>query len=109
MPSVVRARRSSAASDADPYEATRFHEFASSEEERDDWVQEQTCHRNRLTVDDTLKVENRLRKLGKEVDEEVLEEEEDGGELQKDLISVYPISSVVMGNLRFFRDKERGE
>jgi hypothetical protein len=77
VPSVVRARRSSAASEADPYEATRFHEFASSEEERDDWVQEQTCHRNRLTVDDTLKIENTLRKLGKEVDEEVLEEEEE--------------------------------
>lgn len=77
VPSVVRARRSSNASDADQYEATRFHEFASSEEERDDWVQEQTCHRSRLTVDDTLRVENTLRKLGKEVDEEVLEEEEE--------------------------------
>lgn len=76
-PSVVRARRSSAASEADPYEATRFHEFASSEEERDDWVQEQTCHRSRLTIDDTLKVENTLRKLGKEVEEEVLEEDEE--------------------------------
>ncbi|TID20986.1 hypothetical protein E2P81_ATG05614 [Venturia nashicola] len=77
VPSVVRARRSSNASDADQYEATRFHEFASSEEERDDWMQEQTCHRSRLTVDDTLKVENTLRKLGKEMDEEVLEEEEE--------------------------------
>ncbi|QDS71966.1 hypothetical protein FKW77_001182 [Venturia effusa] len=77
VPSVVRPRRSSNASEADPYEATRFHEFASSEEERDDWVQEQTCHRSRLTVDDTLKVENTLRKLGKEVDDEAVEEEEE--------------------------------
>jgi hypothetical protein len=77
VPSVVQPRRSSTASETDPYEATRFHEFASSEEERDDWVQEQTCHRSRLTVDDTLKVENRLRKLAKEVDEEVLEEDEE--------------------------------
>ncbi|KAI9692211.1 MAG: hypothetical protein M1822_006441 [Bathelium mastoideum] len=50
--------------------ATRFHEFASSEEEVDDWVQESTCHRSRLTINDTLGKENIIRQLGKEAEEE---------------------------------------
>ncbi|KAL9067269.1 MAG: hypothetical protein Q9157_006868, partial [Trypethelium eluteriae] len=50
--------------------ATRFHEFASSEEEVDDWVQESTCHRSRLTVNDTLGKENIIRQLGREAEEE---------------------------------------
>ncbi|KAL9088043.1 MAG: hypothetical protein Q9165_006384 [Trypethelium subeluteriae] len=58
--------------------ATRFHEFASSEEEVDDWVQESTCHRSRLTVNDTLGKENIIRQLGREAEEEeeALDEEE---------------------------------
>ncbi|KAI9698875.1 MAG: hypothetical protein M1820_007296 [Bogoriella megaspora] len=50
--------------------ATRFHEFASSEEEVDDWVQESTCHRSRLTVNDTFGKENVIRQLGKDAEEE---------------------------------------
>lgn len=64
--------------------AYRFHEFASSEEEVDDWVQELTYHKSRLTVDDTLTVENGLRRLGQEVEEEVLEDEEDEEEEVED-------------------------
>ena len=58
--------------------ATRFHEFASSEEEMDDWVQESTCHRSRLTVNDTLGKENVIRQLGREAEEEeeALDDEE---------------------------------
>ncbi|KAF2461320.1 hypothetical protein BDY21DRAFT_360465 [Lineolata rhizophorae] len=56
-------------------EATRFHEFASSEEEVDEWVQESTCHRMRLTVNDTLHIENKLRQLGEEAEEEAMEDE----------------------------------
>ena len=55
----------------------RFHEFASSDDEPDQWVQESTCHRNRLTVNDTLQKENVIRKTCEEVEEEALEEEED--------------------------------
>jgi hypothetical protein len=72
-----RPRRLSLNSDLARCEAYRFHEFASSEEEVDEWTQVSTCHRNRLTVSDTLKIENGLRQLGEEVEEEALAEEDD--------------------------------
>ena len=74
---VDRPRRMSLNADLARCEAYRFHEFASSEEEVDEWTQESTCHRNRLTVSDTLKVENGLRQLGEEVEEEALDEDEE--------------------------------
>jgi hypothetical protein len=76
-PMSDRTRRLSLNSDLARCEAYRFHEFASSEEEVDEWTQVSTCHRNRLTVSDTLKVENGLRQLGEEVEEEALAEEDD--------------------------------
>lgn len=76
-----RARRLSLTSDLARCDAYRFHEFASSEEEVEDWTQVSTCHRNILTVSDTLKVENGLRQLGQEVEEEALEEEDDEDEV----------------------------
>jgi hypothetical protein len=76
-PVVDRTRRLSLNSDLARCEAYRFHEFASSEEEVEEWTQVSTCHRNRLTVSDTLKVENGLRQLGEEVEEEALAEEDD--------------------------------
>jgi hypothetical protein len=76
-PEFKGARRMSLNADLARCEAYRFHEFASSEEEVDTWTQESTCHRSRLTVSDTLKVENGLRKLGQEVEEEALAEEDD--------------------------------
>lgn len=75
-------RKLSNDSDDSGGEGTRFHEFANSDEEPEEWVQESTCHRNRLTVSDTLKKENVIRKLGQEVDDEVLEEDE--GDLEED-------------------------
>ncbi|OCK87342.1 uncharacterized protein K441DRAFT_682675 [Cenococcum geophilum 1.58] len=74
-PFAMRQRKLSGNSDLARSEAFRFHEFASSEEEVDEWLQESTCHRSRLTITDTLKVENTLRQLGEEVEEEVLEDE----------------------------------
>ncbi|EGP92459.1 uncharacterized protein MYCGRDRAFT_117725 [Zymoseptoria tritici IPO323] len=65
-------------------EATRFHEFASSDDEPEEWVQESTCHRSRLTVDDTLKKETVIRKACEEVEEEVVEEEDDEDDLEDD-------------------------
>lgn len=76
-PVVDRPRRLSLNSDLARTEAYRFHEFASSEEEVEEWTQVSTCHRNRLTVSDTLKIENGLRQLGEEVEEEALEEEDE--------------------------------
>ncbi|KAJ4373909.1 hypothetical protein N0V83_002648 [Neocucurbitaria cava] len=85
---VDRTRRLSANSDLARCEKYRFHEFASSEEEVEEWTQEVTCHRNRLTVQDTLKVENNLRQLGEEVEEEEAldeeEEEEDAADMDDD-------------------------
>lgn len=75
-----RPRRLSLNSDLARTEAYRFHEFASSEEEVEEWTQVSTCHRNRLTVSDTLKLENGLRQLGEEVEEEALEEEDEDDE-----------------------------
>ncbi|KAF2021940.1 hypothetical protein BU24DRAFT_339039 [Aaosphaeria arxii CBS 175.79] len=72
-----RTRRLSANSDLAHTEAFRFHEFASSEEEVEEWTQESTCHRSRLTITDTLRIENTLRQLGQEVEEEALDDEED--------------------------------
>lgn len=92
VPVVDRTRRLSGNSDLARCEAYRFHEFASSEEEVEEWTQEVTCHRSRLTVQDTLKIENDLRKLGEEVaEEEALEDDEDdedddddGGDMDDD-------------------------
>jgi hypothetical protein len=79
-PAVDRVRRLSANSDLARCEAFRFHEFASSEEEVDEWTQESTCHRSRLTISDTLKIENGLRQLGEEAEEEALVDEEEDDE-----------------------------
>ncbi|KAH6620023.1 hypothetical protein C7974DRAFT_316546, partial [Boeremia exigua] len=77
VPMVDRTRRLSQNSELARTEAYRFHEFASSEEEIEEWTQEVTCHRSRLTVGDTLRVENNLRQLVEEVEEEALEDDED--------------------------------
>lgn len=76
-PAKSQARRLSISSDLGRSEAYRFHEFAGSEEEEDEWLQESTCHASRLTVRDTLKIENRLRQLGEEAEEEALDEEDE--------------------------------
>ncbi|KAM3418774.1 hypothetical protein BST61_g4744 [Cercospora zeina] len=65
-------------------EALRFHEFASSDDEPEEWVQESTCYKSRLTVNDTLQKEITIRKACQEVEEEALEEEE--AEDEDDLI-----------------------
>ena len=66
--------------------ATKFHEFASSVDEHDEWMFEQTAHRSRLTVNDTLRKENAIRQLGEEAEAEALEEEEaeEQAELEQD-------------------------
>lgn len=69
-------------------EATRFHEFASDEPEEDDWIRKDVSDtKQKLTINDTLKKENAIRQLGKEVEEEALqdeEDEEDGEEVAED-------------------------
>ncbi|KAL8944204.1 MAG: hypothetical protein Q9216_000628 [Gyalolechia sp. 2 TL-2023] len=61
--------------DLEGSEATRFHEFAGPYSGEDEWVHEQTAHRKKITVNDTLEKENVIRKLGEEAEEEAMEEE----------------------------------
>lgn len=62
-------------------EATRFHEFASEELQEDDWIREDTeVPKTKLTINDTLKLENQIRRLGSEAEEEALEEDDDDEE-----------------------------
>ncbi|KAL1612954.1 hypothetical protein SLS60_001184 [Paraconiothyrium brasiliense] len=79
-----RTRRLSSNSDLARTEAFRFHEFASSEEEVEEWTQESTCHRRPLTIKDTLIIENNLRQLGEEAEEEALDDEEEDDVLEDD-------------------------
>jgi len=59
-------------------EATRFHEFASDEPQEDDWIRKDASYtKTKLTINDTLKKENAIRQLGKEAEEEALEDEDD--------------------------------
>ncbi|KAF1964813.1 hypothetical protein BU23DRAFT_50358 [Bimuria novae-zelandiae CBS 107.79] len=79
-----RSRRLSSNSDLARTEAFRFHEFASSEEEVEEWTQESTCHRRPLTIKDTLVIENNLRQLGEEAEEEALDDEEEDNLMEED-------------------------
>ena len=68
-------RRLSVEVEEEDDEPAEFHEFASRGQQIEDWVQESTCHRSRLTVDDTLNKEKTIRQIGEEAEEEALEEE----------------------------------
>lgn len=62
-------------------EATRFHEFASDEPQEDDWIRKDVSEtKKKLTINDTLEKENAIRRLGKEAEEEALQDEEDEDE-----------------------------
>ena len=61
-------------------EALRFHEFASPRIEEDEWTQVKPVHQQKLTVTDTLKKENAIRKLAEEAEAEALEEENEAEE-----------------------------
>lgn len=68
-------------------EATRFHEFASGEIQEDEWITRETeIPKEKLTINDTLKKENAIRKLGNEAEEEMEDEdlEDDGDDFDDD-------------------------
>lgn len=71
------ARRYSSDSLSDSGPATRFHEFASSDGESEEWCQESTAYRSRLTINDVLKKENILRRACEEAEEEAVEDDEE--------------------------------
>ncbi|KAB8349744.1 hypothetical protein FH972_023759 [Carpinus fangiana] len=93
-------------SDITPSDATKFHEFASSDDDPEDWVQEQTVHRSRLTVNDTLKKENEIRHLGEEVDEEEALDEEEADDMDDDEDDMFSDDEVSDGG--FQTDDEEG-
>ncbi|OJD21706.1 hypothetical protein ACJ73_06954 [Blastomyces percursus] len=57
-------------------DATRFHEFGSSLED-DDWVNQRTDYKDKMTLNDCMKKELAIRKLGEEAEEEARQDEED--------------------------------
>lgn len=75
--SLAHRRKYSQEVDDSALEARRFHEFGTDEKVEDEWVQESTCHRSRLTIKDTLHKENIIRQLGEEVEEEALEDDDE--------------------------------
>lgn len=79
-PVAVRKRRYITANSKDlKGELCHFHEFASDHPQEEDWIREEkTAPRKRLLIDDLLKKENDIRRIGKEAEEEAeLEEEEE--------------------------------
>ncbi|KAL9048936.1 MAG: hypothetical protein Q9162_007477 [Coniocarpon cinnabarinum] len=76
VPPMEPRRRASMELDREEPQENRFYEFARRDSELDDWVKESTCHKSRLTVDDTLAKEHDIQKIGEEAEEEALEEEE---------------------------------
>jgi len=63
-------------------EATRFHEFASSVGEDDEWVTKSTEYPEKITLNDCMKKENAIRKLAEEAEEEAQEEEDEDDDIE---------------------------
>ncbi|EHK99243.1 hypothetical protein M7I_4928 [Glarea lozoyensis 74030] len=69
-------------------EATRFHEFASDEPQEDDWIREEVkVTSKKMTINDTLKMENAIRKLGNEAEEEAMEEDDDDDDDEDEVVN----------------------
>jgi hypothetical protein len=83
-PVAVRAKPKYISTDEDTLEAseaTRFNEFASEKIHEDEWIRKDAeIQKAKLTINDTLEKENRIRRLGNEAEEEALEDEEDDDE-----------------------------
>lgn len=78
-----------------PSEETRFHEFASSVEEDDEWVNQTTEYKGKITLSDCMRMENAIRKLGEEAEAEAIEEEQEaeGDGVGEDDSTVHDFSS----------------
>ncbi|GBF64117.1 hypothetical protein TMEN_6793 [Trichophyton mentagrophytes] len=64
-------------------DATRFQEFGSSLED-EDWLNESSDYKQKMTVDDCMRKENVIRKLGEEVEAEAQEEAEEAENDEED-------------------------
>jgi hypothetical protein len=65
-------------------EATRFHEFASSMDEDDEWVTKSTDYAQKITLNDCMKKEIAIRRLGEEAEEEAQDEEDEDDDDDED-------------------------
>ena len=65
-------------------EATRFHAFGGSFGAEDEWTKEEIKDLEKLTVNDTLRKENAIRKLGQEAEEEAVEEDDEDDDDEDD-------------------------
>ncbi|KAJ5861175.1 uncharacterized protein N7529_008485 [Penicillium soppii] len=75
-------------------EATRFHEFASSMDEDDEWVTNEPAYTEKITLNDCMKKEMAIRRLGEQAEQEALDEEDDDVEdLADDDSTVHDFSS----------------
>jgi hypothetical protein len=72
--------------DIKPSDETNFHEFASSLDEVENWVALPAQYQGKITLNDCMKKENAIRKLGEEAEAEAIEEEqaEDEAEAEGD-------------------------
>lgn len=77
--------KSSTETPLSPMSKQTFHEFASSTDEPDAWVDQPTEHKHKLTLNDCMRKENAIRQLGKEAEEEAKDEEEADQELDNDV------------------------
>jgi len=59
-----------------------FHEFGSSHDETDSWIDRPQNHGQKLTLNDCMQKENRIRQIGREAEEEAEEEEREQEELE---------------------------
>ncbi|KAL8823711.1 MAG: hypothetical protein Q9191_005617 [Dirinaria sp. TL-2023a] len=58
-------------------DTTTFHAFGGSFGTEEEWTREEIKDKEKITVNDTLRKENAIRQLGKEAEEEAIEEDED--------------------------------
>jgi hypothetical protein len=68
-----------------PMPKQTFHEFATSTDEPDTWVDQPTEYKRKLTLNDCMKKENAIRQLGQEAEEEAEDEEEAEKELDNEV------------------------
>ncbi|KAJ9615616.1 hypothetical protein H2200_001691 [Cladophialophora chaetospira] len=61
-----------------------FHEFGTSQDETDSWVDKPGMLKGKLTLDDCMKKENRIRQIGQEAEEEAEEEEREQQEFEEE-------------------------
>ena len=85
-PAVMQSRKGRVFNriDFQKSEATRFYEFACHFGTADEWTNEQTAYRQKITVNDTLRKENAIRKLAEEAEEEALYDEDEDGSIADD-------------------------